>query len=412
MPDLRRDPTEAALSRMLRQHAVEDVSLMERMNRPKATIRLAADAVAEETLSSVADALVGALPQFVSERDREQRDGSVVVAFDIDGFDDDYGDMIAVVSGAFDATGASWVVIGGGYLTGTSADDVVTDEDIQDLVTALNDTFPAGTWGTIEGSVALTAAAVLPLRDATDRDNVSLAAELVMNAAGYGSYAVRAVQDQPPETPLYALAKQAEAFNISSGNVHTVRDLAAAISTYLSRLPGVLASTAEVQHHPLIDDVPFESVTLSVPFNGRPEFDSVSVRFSLPSIELESATMPHGLHALAKVPALMPKEEASLWCQRLNGSDGDATSEFAITTSYQYGNWYHTEHEKGLHDILYFAVVPHSMRGRLDLADEVEGIVKEVSISTERILFARRYTQMLAGSAGPGELAQPDAKGV
>jgi hypothetical protein len=414
-----RDVTDAALSRMLRSHVVENRALMEKIGKPRAVVRTATYDDTPEWVESLADRLEAALPPEITAERRSAEGGGVILLLTYGEFEDEHGVAAAIVAPLRDRDGNDWAVAGGCYLTliGTDDEDESdTDEDdeseaeargqILGLANYLNDKVAAGAWMLLDGRLSLVAGAALPADEWSDAD-VQTAAESVMVAAAYGSFAVRTLAEDETEHPAYVRERQNEQLNSMTGSRFTAAEMREALDEYRASLPELLASVTELRHQPGLPGATVSSSVLHVPFPGDGT-DHLTTHFLVAAdADDEGATHPGGIRIHAAAPERFTLEQATEWCRLLNGGDDD--DEEAVTTGWQYGNWYHSPlaggeddgggEDSGPHRVAYYATLPHTARGRIDLAGEIAGAVKEVWASCDRIMFSRRYAGLLQDGA-------------
>ena len=405
---------ERALTRMLRSHVIENRALMEKLGTPEAMLRAAKRESTPDWIEDLAHRLQEALPPGVTA-ERESADGggeALILRFD--GYEDEHGGAMALIAPFKDRSGADWAVAVGAYLTPASAEDEEEPEDdaesgddsrttLLGLANRLNDHVAAGTWLLHDGTLALVTGAARRAGAWSDTD-VSIAAESIMDAVAYGSFALRAILQEDNEHPAYTRAQQAEEYHVASGSAYTPQDMREALDGYLETLPELLAAVTELRHRPDMAQVGNSLSTLHLPFPGEDGEEYILVRVWVEH-NLDATASPDGIKLQAVLPVALPRDQAASWCALLNG--GDDSDEVAVTTGWQYGNWYHRgpeedEGEGARHGVAYFATIPNKYRGRIDLVAEIAGAMKEIWSSCDRVMFSRRYAGLMEGGGQAG----------
>lgn len=406
---------ERALSRMLRSHVIENRALMEKLGTPEDMLRAAEHESALGWIEDLAQRLQEALPPGVTAERESTDSGGAVLILSFDGYEDEHGGSMALIAPFKDRSGADWAVVGGAYLTPASVEDEdeaepadeEADEDrraaVLGLANRLNDHVAAGTWLLLDGTLALVTGAARRA-DSWSETDVSIAAESIMDAVAYGSFALRTILEEGGEHPAYARAQQAEEYHVSTGSAYTPQDMREALDGYLETLPDLLAAVTELRHRPDMANANESLSTLHLPFPGEGGEEYILVRVWVEH-NLDATASPDGVKLQAALPVALPKDQAADWCALLNG--GDDSDEVAVTTGWQYGNWYHRgpEEDEGAgaqHGVAYFATIPNKYRGRIDLTSEIAGAMKEIWSSCDRVMFSRRYAGLMSEDGHDG----------
>lgn len=383
----------AALSRILRDQVARDRTVVEQLGRPVALLTSAPDAVERDTLISLLARVCDRLPGLFVAGELSEEGGTIVQLLTLSAEEQDEFGVAGLGAAAYrDDSGSVWVAVSGVYFfPGIIAGDGFSADAAFELVNHLNDSCPVGAWGMFDGAVALANGVTRRAGDGYESSWLDLAASIVWDTAAYGSACSRSLHEGAPLEghPAYLLRKQEEMFLVASSREFTVSDVADAADSYLLSLPRQISEVIEVVRAQ-------QTLRLYLPF-PREDGESFFVVKIRVSAEAPTPLIPGGVVFYAEIPGLFSRDEADRWCERLNGFSDDDSSPEAVTTPWQLGNWYHTP-DDGLGDartLSFYGVVPHHMRGLVDLRAVIDGIVREIWSSYDRVAFARHFCDIL-----------------
>jgi hypothetical protein len=367
-----------------RELILNDRALLDRLGVPRTVLHPAPDPNVS-LLEGLAQRIVDHLPDGVADEcvlcPTEQ-----LVQLEIG------GSVTANLLEFVDLKGARWVALFGYCMS--FLDDAVSPEEGYDLSNSLNVSTTGFTWVYRPGALLLifgTSARIDRPLDAwvkfTARNIVDATAKSTMALSSY------ILEEPDREHPAVSYHESESLLADAAEHRFTNTDVSVALDRYISSVPEQLRPFVGLEY--------FQSTAfVRVPFHMREGQGKMVLRVAVVnSGDILASWASPGVHLMSEFPVPMSLEDSQKWCAVFNGESASQDladrGQFNRTTAWLLGNWRYVDEGDGSARLLYHGYVPNTARYLVDLAEVLDGTVREVWASWDRFRLELEFSSAL-----------------